>query len=186
MFILPNFAVMRSEMKNEENGRRTDPKLGLRRRLNFWYEWIFPGSFVAVGFVFIANLYITFLGSDPISEALGDLTNYHPYVMAGISGAIVGLLIGTLQLRISANRKSSYLLALEWWFVIPISSIIWSISSYVGTLLSYSIGYIVYTKIGDVGVVIGVFSWPVTIWTIGVTIQGIYVLLLFPFLRSSV
>ncbi len=96
-----------------------------------------------------------------------------------IIGGISGLLIGLLQWEI-IPRILSFTLSnrrLLWWLLG--SFIIWSISSYGGTVASSVVGMSFYSE-ASVLLAAGMFviSWPIVVLGIGLAIQGVVIALL--------
>ncbi len=90
--------------------------------------------------------------------------------------SIIGLLQWEIIPRILSFTLSNR--RLLWWLLG--SFIIWSISSYGGIFISSEVGMSFYSEASVLLVALGMIAivWPITVWGIGLAIQGVVVILL--------
>ena len=143
---------------------------------NIWRKWMLLTSLIAGGVV-----PLTFCNC--MTGSASRFRNVEGELFFLLLGGIVGLLIGLLQWviiprKLSFTPANSWLL---WWLLV--SSIIWSISSHIGTVVSSVVGMSFYS---DAGVILALgmigISWPITVWGIGLAIQGIVIALLLQYI----
>jgi hypothetical protein len=132
----------------------------IETKRKIWFKWMLPSSLIAAGII-LADLCSFF----------GRIGTVDLYLVTAIFGSVFGLFIGFLQ-WILITRKAS--VAPDWWVVLLQGPVIWSTSFFIGTFLSMIVGVSFYssTSSGWGGVVVGLVSFPIIVWIVGMAIQG--------------
>ncbi|MCP4360371.1 MAG: hypothetical protein GY796_20375 [Chloroflexi bacterium] len=138
---------------------------------DIWYKWMLLTSLIAGGIVPITFCSYMTSNASRFINVEGGLVFL---IIGGISGLLIGLLQwAVIPRKLSFTPSNSWL----WWWLLG-SFIIWSISSYGGTVASSVVGMSFYSE-ASVLLVAGMIaiSWPIVVLGIGLAIQGVVIAL---------